>query len=67
MTTPTPPAVAESCPECGNRTIEFKGLGLDTQYKICSRYETPGHLSSDEIRKRIRAALTTLNPSGRTA
>ncbi len=36
-------ALPEKCPECGSRGIEFSGRGLETQYKICSRYKDDGH------------------------
>jgi hypothetical protein len=37
-----PPKV---CQECFGKTVLFKGSGLDSQYYICSRVDTPGHLS----------------------
>lgn len=41
------------CPECGGNTIEFRGNGLDTQYKICSRWKEPGHLAAEEIQRAL--------------
>ena len=42
-----------TCLECGGRTVEFRGSGLDMQYRICSRFPGPSHLSEEDVRKRI--------------
>jgi hypothetical protein len=60
---PTP----QECPECKGASIEFRGLGLDTQYKICSRYKEPGHLTWDEMQAKFSERLKMLRPSGRFA
>ena len=61
------PTQQQPCAECGGRTIEFKGTGSDTQYKICSRYKEPGHLRWDEVQARYRERAKVLRPSGRFA
>jgi hypothetical protein len=55
------------CSECNGTTIEFRGTGLDRQYKICSRYQEPGHLSEQRLRDAIRDAIVVGRPSGRFA
>lgn len=60
---PPPP-----CTECGGRGVEFRGKGLDTQHRICSRYKEPGHPSEENIRARIREVIgQNWPPSGRFA
>lgn len=56
-----------ACTECKGLTIEFRGSGLDRQYKICSKYRERGHLSEEQLRARIREAVTAGRPSGRFA
>jgi hypothetical protein len=55
------------CVECGGRTIEFRGTGLNTQYRVCPRFREPGHLSEDEMVNALATARGNLTPSGRTA
>jgi len=55
------------CPECRGLTVEFKGCGLDSQYKVCSRYTEPGHLTAEQIQDKIRARRAAVRPSGRFA
>ena len=55
------------CPECGGRTVEFRGRGLDMNYRICSRYTEPGHKSEADIRKAIADVRHAVRPSGRFA
>jgi hypothetical protein len=57
----------KKCPECKGATVEFRGSGCDTQYRICSRYAEPGHLSAEEIRREIAYWRSALRPSGRFA
>lgn len=56
------------CEECGGATVEFRFAGKNTQYKLCSRWREPGHLSESEWRGKIQSArLAALPPSGRSA
>ena len=57
----------EKCPECGGRTVEFSGHGLDTQYKICSRWKEPGHKTEEEVKRILANVRKQLRPSGRFA
>lgn len=43
----------ERCTECGGEGVEFRFSGKDAQYRICSRWQEPGHPSKDEISKKI--------------
>jgi hypothetical protein len=46
----------------------FKGKGLDREYKVCSQWEKPGHLTLEEIRAKIsQDARLSAPPSGRWA
>lgn len=56
-----------TCTECDGRTVEFRGSGSRTEYRICPRWREPGHLSREEIAERLAVAAMTENPSGRTA
>lgn len=59
------------CLECGGRGIEFRGTGLNLQYKICSAYkntDTPANHPTykecmEELARRRRQGL----PNGRWA
>lgn len=57
----------KGCPECNGATVEFRGHGGDTQYRVCSRYAEPGHLSAEEIRQRVSEQQQAIRPSGRWA
>ncbi len=57
----------KKCHECKGATIEFRGHGCDAQYRVCSRYAEPGHLSTEEIRQRLAEWRSALRPSGRFA
>jgi hypothetical protein len=60
-----------TCPECKSVGIEFRGKGLDMQYKICSAYrgnnEPPGHPPMAVVKDKIRDVLVAVRPSGRFA
>jgi len=56
-----------TCPECGGRTIEFRGHGTSMQYRVCSRYTEPGHKSLEEVRREIVVVRTAVRPNGRFA
>lgn len=56
-----------ACPECDGRTVEFRGRGTETQYRICPRWREPGHLSREEIAERIAVEAMAEHPTGRTA
>ncbi len=58
---------AEPCSECCGATVQFCGRGLNLEYRICSRYKEPGHITESEIREKIAAARTEARPSGRYA
>ena len=55
------------CPECFGKTINFKGPGLDSEYRVCPRYQEPGHLNAAEIREAYMAYGRAVYPSGRFA
>ena len=55
------------CHECGNKTIEWKGRGMATEYKICSLWREPGHMSSEEINQEINRIQRLIRPAGRFA
>lgn len=57
----------KGCQECLGTTIMFSGKGKDTQYKICSHWQEPGHVTEDEIKQRIYSVRMAINPSGRFA
>lgn len=57
----------EECPECGGVTIEFRGLGLDTQYRVCPRWKEPGHKTESECKAELRERRGAIRPSGRYA
>lgn len=57
----------EPCSDCGGTTLEFRGVGKDTEYRLCPRWQEPGHMSKDEMRAKIRSLVADLNPSGRFA
>ena len=57
----------EPCSECMGATIIFRGQKNNTEYKICSQWEKPGHKSEDEIRQIITRVRRAANPSGRFA
>ena len=56
-----------ACPECGGRTVDFRGRGLNLEAKVCSRWTEPGHLSETEWREKLRQAIHAALPSGRWA
>ena len=58
-------ATASVCQECGGRTVEFCGTGKDTQQRICSQWQEPGHLSEEEVKAKIQGVRNALMPSGR--
>jgi hypothetical protein len=70
MTTPNPPPTT-LCPECRGAGIEFRGQGLDMQYKICSAYKASDapndHPTMADVKARIRQVITAVRPSGRYA
>lgn len=59
------------CEECGGAGIEFRGTGLEMQYKICSAYKTSdepaNHPTMTEVKGKIRETLVRVRPSGRFA
>lgn len=66
MTQASPPE-EQRCPDCQGRTIEFKGKGLESQYRICPRWTEPGHLTSQEVQARLFRYMQSVRPSGRWA
>ncbi len=55
------------CPRCGGQTIQFRGLGLDTEYKLCPNYLEPGHKTIEECRVIFTRMNRLIFPSGRVA
>jgi len=56
----------DKCPECQGHTVQFRGSGRDTQYKICTRYREKGHKTDAEIDAAIAAVREANYPaSGR--
>ncbi len=51
----------EKCPECFGRTIQFSGQGKNMQYRICGRWQEPGHLTEIEIQQRLHAVRMSIN------
>lgn len=41
------------CSECKGATVEFRGSGLNAEYKVCSRWKQPGHLLPKELRQKM--------------
>jgi len=60
-------AVTPACAECGGATVMFSRSGLQTQYRICTRYQEPGHISKAEVEERVAQVRKALRPSGRFA
>lgn len=56
-----------TCSECSGDTVQFRGSGLSMQYRICSRYKEPGHISEEEIKTRIAERRCAVRPGGRFA
>lgn len=59
--------VPEPCAECCGKTVEFRGNGRNLEYRVCSRYKEPGHITMLEIRAKVAAACGMARPSGRFA
>lgn len=56
------------CPECKGVTLEIKGKGSGSQYKLCTRWKDPGHLSKDKIQEKYSNWVRAMAPrSGRFA
>lgn len=53
------------CQECGGATVEFRFSGKDTQYKVCSRFAEPGHLTREQISRRISDVRSQYEPTSR--
>lgn len=59
--------VVEKCPECFGLTIQFTGKGKNMQYRVCSKWQEPGHKTETEVNQIIHQVRTAVNPSGRLA
>lgn len=57
----------EKCHECGGSTVMFRGKGLNLEYKVCSLWQKPGHLSREEIRAKVAQVIQIELPEGRWA
>ena len=57
----------EKCPECFGLTVQFTGKGKNMQYRICSKWQEPGHKTQTEIEDLIHRVRMWENPSGRLA
>lgn len=55
------------CPECFGQTIIFRGKGLESQYKLCSKWKQPGHLTEAAIKEKYEQMGRIICPSGRFA
>jgi hypothetical protein len=59
------------CKECNSETVQFRGRGRDLSYRICPRWNLPGHHTRDGIariiQERRQAELRIAFPSGRQA
>ena len=55
------------CSECCGKTVLFGGNGMNTQYKICSRYKEAGHKTEAEITAEIHSMQKRIRPLGRWA
>jgi hypothetical protein len=61
-------SAGEPCPDCGGKTIEFRGSGLNVEYRVCPRWKQPGHKKKAEVLREIEAKRAAHAPaSGRTA
>lgn len=56
-----------ACAECNGHSVQFRGSGLNMQYRICSRYKEPGHMTWSEIQGCIAEKMRIVRPSGRFA
>lgn len=62
------PRSSNPCPECGGAGVEFRGRGNDAAYRVCSRWQEPGHPTKDEIQKKVTDyGLANYPASGRFA
>lgn len=59
--------IRERCEECEGRTVEARGSGKDTQWKLCRRWKEPGHKTEAEVRQELAAWYVHAAPSGRFA
>jgi len=55
------------CTVCQNKTILFRGKGLDTEYYICPHYKEAGHLTEKEINQKLIDMKKLLLHGGRWA
>ena len=55
------------CLECHGVTIMFHGKGLNSQYRVCGRWQEPGHLTEEEINRKLHDFRLSIRPSGRFA
>ena len=55
------------CSECSGLTIQYQGKGLDSQYRVCSQWQVPGHLTEEEIGQALGQFRRAIRPSGRMA
>lgn len=55
------------CAECNGETIEFRGSGMDLQYRICNKVGTDGHLTMQQAQEKLADKRNQVRPSGRYA
>ena len=53
------------CAICRGLTVEVRGHGLETQYRICADWQKPGHMSREQIRARIAEVRERYMPISR--
>ena len=55
------------CPDCQGLTIQYRGKGKDSDYRVCPRWQEPRHLTETEITDSLQSFRRAVNPSGRFA
>lgn len=43
----------EPCKECNGETIQFRGTGLNLQFRICTKVGTEGHLTMQQAQEKL--------------
>lgn len=46
----------EACPECKGAVVQFKGKGLDMQYRVCTKWKTLHGKTREEVGEIIHKA-----------
>lgn len=56
---------ADPCPECGDQIVEFRGQRLDSEYRVCTQWNTRHGKTYAEVGK-IIADFRAKASGGRT-